>query len=631
VTEHDADPTRGKSAGDWGQPSFYGRGLLAIEPRTFTEADPVPVIAADLWEDDAGEQWSPTTYSGNRAARAEVRRLARDAPPAAHRPAPPAGLAADRTGTHGVLASSRTMAIASLASRVTGFLRSVALATALGVGFVADAYNGANSFPNMVYELLLGGVLSSVLIPLLVHAQEHDEDGGDAYTARLLSVATAALGVATLLAVAAAPLLARAFVSNPAQRDLTSIFATLLLPEIFFYGMGAIFTAVLNTRGVYGPGAWAPVLNNMITLATVGVFLALPGPKTLTPSTITTPQILVLGIGTTLGIVGQAVVLLPFLRRAGFRWRWRFRATEHDAGRLKEAGALTGWVLGYVVASQIGVTVILKVAYPHRGGVTTFTYADLLFQVPYGILGVSLLTALMPRMSRAAARGETAAVISDMSLGARLSAVALLPVTAGLIALGPTFTTVLFAHGRTSIADARHIGVVLAMASFGLFPFALVMLQLRVFYALKDARTPTLINFCMVGTKVVLVLIAAASFSGQQVIEALNVSTSLSYVVGAVVGHILLVRRIGRLGFSAVARTVVRIGVAAAFGGLAAYGVVLAVRSLLGSGRLAALAALVGGGFVGLGVVVLIASQMRLPELADIRAAVRRTPSRTAG
>ncbi len=241
------------------------------------------------------------------------------------------------TADRSLLASSRTMAIASLASRVTGFLRSVALAAALGVGLVGDAYNGANSFPNMVYELLLGGVLSSVLIPLLVHAQEHDQDGGDAYTARLLSVATAALGVATLLAVLAAPWLADAFVSEPAQRSLTALFASLLLPEIFFYGLGAMFTAVLNTRGVYGPGAWAPVLNNVITLVTVGVFLALPGPKTLTPLTITTAQVLVIGIGTTLGIVGQAVVLWPFLKRTGFHWHWRFRAdaAERESGRMR--------------------------------------------------------------------------------------------------------------------------------------------------------------------------------------------------------------------------------------------------------------------------------------------------------
>ena len=184
----------------------------------------------------------------------------------------------------GLIANTRTMAVASLISRVTGFLRNSLLVAALGVHGVANAYNLANNFPNMVYELLLGGVLSSVLVPLLVHAQEDDADGGVAYTQRLMSIATAALGGLTLLAVACAPLLAAGFVDNSAQRSLTSIFATLLLPEIFFYGVGAMLMAVLNVRHSYGPGAWAPVLNNVVVIATVVTFWVLPGPHTLTPT-----------------------------------------------------------------------------------------------------------------------------------------------------------------------------------------------------------------------------------------------------------------------------------------------------------------------------------------------------------
>ena len=216
---------------------------------------------------------------------------------------------------------------------------------------------------------------------------------------------------------------------------------------------------------------------------------------------------------------------------------------------MKEAGSLTAWVLGYVVASQVGVVVIIKVAFGlSDGAVTNFTFADLLFQVPYGMLGVSLLTALMPRMSRSAARGDTAAVVADLSLGARLSAVALIPVTAGFIVLGPSLTTALFV-GRMTVDEARLVGTTLAWAAFGLLPFAFVMLQLRVFYAMRDARTPTLVNICMVLAKIILVLLAREVLSGDAQVIALNVSTSLSYVVGAVLGHVLLTRRFGRLGF----------------------------------------------------------------------------------
>jgi putative peptidoglycan lipid II flippase len=531
--------------------------------------------------------------------------------------------AAASTGDRGLLAASRSMAVASLTSRVTGFLRSSMLVAAIGIHGVGDSYNVANNFPNMVYELLLGGVLSSVLIPLLVHAQEGDDDRGVAYTQRLLSVATAVLAAVTLLAVLCAPLIAGAFVTDHSQRTLTTTFATLLLPEIFFYGLGAMFMAVLNIRHSYAPGAWSPVLNNVIMILTLAVFWTLPGPTSLTPATMTTAQLLVLGIGTTLGIAAQALVLIPALRRTGFRWQWRFRARPNEAGRMREVGTLAGWVLGYVVASQIGVTVIAKVGVSH-GAFTVFTNADLLLQMPYGILVVSLLTALMPRLSRAAARGQTTDVIDDLSLGARLSAIALVPITAGLIVLGPVLDIVLFAYGETSIQGARLIGTALAASAFGLFPFAIVMLQLRVFYAMRDGRTPTLINIFMVGTKVLIVLVCDATLHGTaHIAEALTVATSASYVVGAVTGHILLTRRLGPLGFSRVGRTVRQIGVASVAGAAVALAIVLAVEQAAGTGRIGAYVGLLCGGLAGLAVMAAVAWRMRIPEVRDIVALAR--------
>ena len=637
----------------WSTPALYARGEL-FEPRMFTEADPMTsLLLADWDEPDVGAepQWSHPTYVGPRRLRPGTVPAAATIDAARARPvqqpgdaagAPPIGpeppAAAQRppgdAGNRSLMANSRTMAVASLASRITGFIRSSLLVAALGLAEVGNAYNAANNFPNMVYELLLGGVLSSVLIPLLVHAQAEDDDGGVAYTQRLLSIAAAALGAMTLLAVAAAPLIAAAFVPAGPQRELTSIFATLLLPEIFFYGLGAMFTAVLNIKHVYGPGAWSPVLNNVIMIATVVTFWVMPGPATLNPATMTTAQILVIGIGTTLGIAGQALVLVPSLRRAGFRWAWRFRSRPNEVGRMKEVGTLAGWVLGYVLASQVGVTVIQKVGIGN-GGFSVFTQADLLFQMPYGILVVSLLTAIMPRMSRAAVRGDTAAVVTDLSLGSRLSAVALVPITAGLIVLGPVLAVTLYGYGQASVGGARLIGSSLAFSAFGLLPFAIVMLQLRVFYAMRDGRTPTLINVFMVATKVALVLISNAMFHSPHstsadplpslaAVEWLNIATSLSYVVGAVAGHVLLSRRLGRLGLRAVAATVLRVALAAAVGALAAYGGVVACRALLGTGHVGSLAGLVLGAGAGLAVFGLTAWRMRIPELQEIVALARR-------
>lgn len=667
---------------DWSSPTLYA-GRQAVEPRTFTEADPIGSVLVSDWSEDADAssgqtghesgRWGSTTVVGKarKKARSGPAHAASETDPArsgvlddatsALAAAPQAGTspgAAPAPGStvsqpvdpalpvdasspepdpersnRSVLAASGSMAVASLVSRVTGFLRTIFIVAALGLGGVGNAYNSGNNFPNMVYELLLGGVLSSVLIPLLVHAQSEDDDDGVAYTQRLLSIAAVGLGVMTLLAVLAAPLIAAAFVSAGPQRELTSIFATLLLPEIFFYGLGAMFTAVLNIRHSYKPGAWAPVLNNVIMIATIGVFWLMPGPATLNPTTITTPQILVLGIGTTLGIAGQALILIPSLRSVGFHWEWRFRSRPSEVGRMRDVGVLAGWVLVYVVVSQLGVSVIQKVG-NDNGGFSVFTAADLLFQMPYGILVVSLLTAIMPRLSRAALRKDNEAVIEDLSLGARLSAVGLVPITAGLIVLGPVMAITLFAHGVTSISGARLIGSSLAWSAFGLFPFAVVMLQLRVFYAMRDGKTPALINAFMVGAKIVLVLLSNEMFRappGTDVtvnpsvpaVEWLNISTSLSYVVGAIVGHVVLTRRLGHLGFGAVMRTVAQIGFASIIGGLVAYGVVRAAHSVLGEARLGSATGLVAGGVIGLAVMAVVSWRMHIPAVRQAVASVR--------
>jgi putative peptidoglycan lipid II flippase len=620
---------------DWSTPTHYTGGK-PIEPRMFTEADPMTTMFPSDWGGEREQRWGATTYVGKprreKGAPAPTPAVAVDDTAA---PEAEPALVDDAEGDdRRVVANSRSMAVASLASRVTGFLRSIMLVAALGTAAVGNAYNSGNNLPNMIYELLLGGVLSSVLIPLLVHAESEDEDGGLAYTQRLLSLAVGALGAMTIAVVAAAPWIAAVFVPAGSQRELTSIFATLLLPEIFFYGLGAMFMAVLNIKHVYAPGAWSPVLNNVVMMVTVLVFWALPGPKSLDPSSITNAQILVIGIGTTLGIAAQALVLVPALRRTGFTWQWRFRAIPGQSDRLREIGTLAGWVLGYVVVSQIGVSVIQRVG-NENGGFSVFVYADLLFQMPYGILVVSVLTAIMPRLSRAAVRNDTDAVKADLAFGARLSAVALVPITAGLIVLGPAMGVTLFAYGQASIADAHLIGSALAWSAFGLFPFALVMLQLRVFYAMRDGRTPTLINAFMVATKVVLVLVSNEIFrepSGTNVndhpsvraVEWLNISTSLSYVVGAIAGHVLLSRRLGRLGFRRVAVTVVQVAVASAMAAGVAWVVVVAARHALGGGHTGSALGLGGGGIVGLAVLVAVLWRMRIPDVREVVALARR-------
>jgi len=259
--------------------------------------------------------------------------------------------------------------------------------------------------------------------------------------------------------------------------------------------------------------------------------------------------------------------------------------------------------------------------------VATFTNASLLFQMPYGILGVSLLTALMPRMSRAAARGDREGLLSDLSLGARLSALALLPVTALFIVLGPAIGTVIYGHGRTDVSAARTIGEVLAFSAFGLVPFAITMLQLRVFYAVKDARTPTMINLGMIVVRVVFSLLAALVLADRNLVAGLLVATSLSYVVGAIAGEMWLRRRFGRLDTARTIRASVRFLVMSVLAGLAAWLVLVLVTGALGTGFVGSLVSIVLGSLAAGGVLVLSAVLSRSAELDDVLRGLRGRPA----
>jgi putative peptidoglycan lipid II flippase len=526
----------------------------------------------------------------------------------------------------GILRAAGTMAVATLVSRITGLLRTMVLAAALGVGLVNDAYNTANTLPNIVYELLLGGVLTSVVVPLLVHAQERDADGGTAYAQRLATIAAAGLVVVTGVAVLAAPLLTALYgiTDNPEQVRLANWLARILLLEIVFYGLGALAQAILNSRGVFGPPAWAPVLNNVVVIATGGLFIAASGPGPITEVSITPGQVWLLGVGTTLGIAVQALVLLPLLRRAGvpLRPRWGLRETG-----LREAGTLGLWVIGYVAVSQIGVVVATRIANSagREGGLgsSAFAIASLLFQMPYGIIGVALLTALVPRMSRAASRSDDEGVVRDLSLGTRLSALGLLPVTAALAVLGPPLAVVVFARGNTSLEEAEGIGTALAVGAFGLLPMAVTLLQLRVFYATKDARTPTLIQIGMVAVRVPLLLLVPVVVPPERVVAGLMLVTSVTYVAGWVLGDVALRRRLGGLRTRETFGPLARMAAAAAVAGAVGWLARNVTDDLLGTSPAGSLVTVLVGTVVIGGVALAGLVIARVPEIREPLAAVR--------
>jgi len=433
------------------------------------------------------------------------------------------------------------MAIGTVASRITGFLRTATLVAVLGVGGVRQAFEVSNTLPNSLYDLLLGGVLTATLVPVLVQARAKNED--EAYAHRLLTLLLLALTALTALAIVAAPTLVGWYstTSDPAELDMAVTWARFFLPQILFYGAFAMVGAILNTRGRFAAPVWAPVLNNVVMIITLVLFAMVPGPQAATPAILSMSQRMVLGVGTTLGVVAMTAALLPSLRASGFRWRLRL---DLRGMGLRHLGRLAAWTFVYVAATQLAFLVLSRLATGvHQ--LPQYVTALIVWQLPYAVVAVSVITALLPQMSRHAVDGRPDLIRQDLDRGLRLSAVPLIPAALGLVVLGRPVAVALFAHGRTTIAQADQIGSVLAVFALGLLPFSIYQLQSRAFYARSDTKTPALVQV-LVSTTMVLVDVAASmTLPAHTRIYGLAAGLVVASWVGAAVTTLLLRRQLG--------------------------------------------------------------------------------------
>jgi putative peptidoglycan lipid II flippase len=510
-----------------------------------------------------------------------------------------------------LLRSGAVMAVGTIASRLTGFLRTAMLTVAFGTHALGDVYNTANTVPNIVYDLLLGGILTSVIVPLIVRARERDRAYGEQYEQRLFSIAVIFLAALTVIAVLLAPVLIGIYGHSytGAKRDLAILFAEFFLPQIFFYGIGAFAGAILNTRNRFAAPMWAPVLNNIVVIAIAGVFLGIA--TGVTPDNITSTEKLLLALGTTGGIVLQTLALWPSLRAVGFRWRPRF---DFRKGELSGIGRMAGWTLVYVIATQIGfaVTTALANAVGDRvpgHGFTAYFTAYQLFQLPYAIVAVSVITALLPRMSQHASEGAGDLVKDDFSSGLRLSSVIMIPAVALMVALGVDVTVLLFGHGATSIADATIMGHVVQMFALGLLPFSAYQLMLRVFYAYRDTKTTAFVAFCTVGVNVAVSFTLYNTLPAEWIVVGLATGFVVAQLVGVILCWSILRLRLGGLDGKRIIGTHLKLIIAAVPTGLVAYAIHLAVNRWLGAGMLGALLALVAGSAIG-GVLYLVTAKL---------------------
>jgi putative peptidoglycan lipid II flippase len=525
--------------------------------------------------------------------------------------------------------ASRLMAMGTMASRATGLVRQFMIIATLGTGALGGTYAAGNNLPNSVYILVIGGALNAVFVPQLVRAMNRDRDGGAAFASRLMTLTVVSLLVLTAVAVVAAPQLIDVFTDyQGTDRAVAILFARMCLPQIFFYGLFVVLGQVLNARGRFGPMMWTPVLANVITIAAFGAYWwIVRDPRT--TATITPQELRLVGIGTTISIVVQTFALIPYIRQSGMRLSLRF--DWRNAG-LGKSATLAKWTLLFVLVNQIGLLVVMRFAtaidkVSEGWGLAAYNSAFMIWGLPQALVTVSVITALLPRMSRAAAERDLDAVRDDISYGLRVTGVAIVPAAFLFLALGPEIAVVAFNHGTVTLSDAHIIGYMLSAFGLGLIPFSAQFLMLRGFYAFEDTRSPFTINIWIsaanvVGSSAVYYGLKGTKYDHWAIVGMCGVY-GLAYCLGLAITARKLSTLLRGIDGRRIRQTYVRLTAASAIAAAAAFIVALLVTRTLGQAWLGSAVAIVAGGGV-LAVLFLAFSRvMKVEEVDALMSSVR--------
>jgi putative peptidoglycan lipid II flippase len=528
--------------------------------------------------------------------------------------------------------ASRIMAMGTIVSRVTGIVRTSLIVAALGTGALSDSFNVGNNLPNMIYAIVAGGAVNAIFVPQLVRAMKDDRDGGQAFIDRLLTMTIVFLGSLTALAVLAAPLLIDVYAGGytGAQREATINFARFCLPQIIFYGLSVMLGQILNAKDSFGPMMWTPVLANVVQIATLGAYLWIVNGVANTPQTITGGEQLLLGLGTTLGIVLQAVTLIPYLRGAGVTYRPRF---DWRGTGLGKSMTLAKWTL-----ATVGVSTVVNWAVTYMAtsmgsrahnanagvGYSAYSNAITLWILPQSVITVSIVTALLPRMSRFAHTGDKQAVGDAISYSLRATGVAIVPCGFAFLAFAQQIVSILLGHGNMTPEQSHNLGYMLMAFSIGLIPYSAQFVMLRGFYAYEDTRTPFFISLWIGVANAALAWLSYLVLgSTPWAVAGMCVAYSVSYLVGMVITAGKLKRLVGGFDAKRVLRVHVKLcvaaGIATAVGGPAG----IYVTDMRGAGTIGAMAGLASGGALFLLIFVLIARAMRVQELNSLLGTVK--------
>lgn len=463
-----------------------------------------------------------------------------------------AGRAA-QTDQKRILANTAVMAAGTVVSRFSGFIRSTLLAAALGISLHGDIFTIANTVPNMLYILLAGGVFNAVLVPQLVRSMKNDADGGAAYVDRVMTLAICFLALVTVLLVVFAPLVMQVVLSADfdrpelaEQRQSAIDFARFCLPQVFFYGMFVLVGQVLNARGRFGPMMWAPIANNVISVAVLVTYLIAFGPATPAEQlgAFSPGQETLLGIGSTLGIAAQLLILVPYLRSAGIRYRPRFDVRGVGLGQTFR---LAVWTVLFVIVNQVAYVVVVRLASDGTAsasdgtGITIYSSVMLVVMVPHSIITVSLATAILPRLSAAAAADDLGALATTLGSTLRTALAVVVPFAALMPSIALPLAQVIWGHGATGATYPR-FETSMVLFGIGVVVFTVHYLVLRGFYALEHNRTVFFVQCVIAATNIGLALLLVSRVEAKDTAPMLVLAYVGAYSVGAVLSSIVLVR-----------------------------------------------------------------------------------------
>jgi putative peptidoglycan lipid II flippase len=468
-----------------------------------------------------------------------------------------------------------SISAATFLSRATGYVRIMVFAALLGTGVVSQAFSVASALPNWIYELFLGGIFYSIFIPILIERiTNHGEEDAQALTNALFTVALPLLAVVAVFGVVfAEPIVSLATDWSSAQ-DLSPVKAreqleiTVLLFRVFvlqlvLYGISTIGTGVLQSHRYFFLPTFAPVLNNLIIIASFGAYALLAGRDQ-------TLAIYVLAVGATLGVAVMALCLVPTMLRLGYRPRIQF---GHPA--LASAARLAGPML-ILVAASVGLQAVGYFFATQFNAATQLGLAFVIFSLPYGIFVVAIATALMPDLSEQHSRNDLEGYRDTFSFGLRLVTFVVIPSTIGMFVLANPIVGLLYERGRFDAQDTQTVAALLQAYSVGLLGYGVYFLLVRAFYSQQNTMTPALLNV------VLFVLYTGFVYVLSNTIEIVGVVLALSatYTILAVLGLVAMRRRIKRIDGRRLLRSLAKILAS----GVVMYAVAWGGTAFLGTG-----------------------------------------------